>query len=35
MPVERRRGERRKPGNRRRLPGEAVDVARIEHENLY
>ena len=33
MGVERRRGERRR-GERRINPGEALDVTRIEHENL-
>jgi hypothetical protein len=32
--IERRQGERRN-GDRRRPSGAAVDVTRIEHENLY
>ena len=34
MRIERRQGERRN-GDRRSTPGAAIDVTRIEHENLY
>jgi len=34
MRNERRQGERRN-GDRRSTPGAAIDVTRIEHENLY